>query len=451
MKLRRCTVPLTLLLLASACKADDPADTELPTTDPATTDPSTSTDPSTDPTTEGPDPTTQGPGSDPSGDPSGDPTTEPTTESNTDPTVETTSPVDPCELLDISPIDESACVALESDYMPRVNNSKDDTWPSCISDDGTYTQVAMGTPGSVARAEAYEEIADLLWRKTDAPTPEDFTAARDQYIIPEGNESRMVRREDFHYPPIPMAEWDPQVDADKQCTVAALVEKYPERCVGPSTLAPLIDEAFTAGQTGDGDARVHAARIEAALDWFYFLSVYKEAHTGASIKAADVDSAWAYYNGGQSIDDGIAIAAVVKNLSQNTHERIHDGILAIRCWRDLNQDMGMYPLLDEVDADSKALFEQAWEQLDQGLHRGWALVVRDRILRYIETSCGKADGHLPAVWAYVQLAGGWLQHEAETRDADKAAPLAALWAKADPSVEELEQAISIIDELFPCP
>jgi len=431
------TLPLTLVLLAPACKEPDPsvdtttddstsfadttggsATTDAPTTDAPTTDTPTTDTPTTDPTS----------GS--TGDPTGDPTGT------------------PCDALQISPIDEGACEVLASDYQPRVNKSKDDTWAACVVDAGVYKQVDAKVPGSIARLVQYETIADLLWRN-GTPSKEDFTAARDAYITPEGLESRVVRREDLHSPEIPMNEWDPQVDSDKQCTIEALWIKYPERCIGPSTLRPLIDDAFIAGQTGEGDADIHAARIHAGLDWFMILSIYKEANTCVTVKAADCDSTWAYYTGGQSIDAGIGIAGTLRLASQNTHERIHDGILATRCWRDLNQDNGMYPLLGDVDAYAQDLFAQGWEQLDQALHRGFAVLVREQLVAYINATCDNTE--LPAVWAYLQINGPALQLEADARDAAGAAALKTLWASAAPSVPELEAGLLAIDAIFPCP
>jgi hypothetical protein len=239
------------------------------------------------------------------------------------------------------------------------------------------------------------------------------------------------------------------VDADKQCTVEALAAAYPLRCVGPATMKPLIEEAFAAGQSGEGDARVHAAKIHAALDWFLWLSVYKEAETCGSAKAADCDSAWAYYTGGEAIDAPIGMGAEVNALSANAHERIHDGILATRCWRDIAQDMGNYPLLDELPADQQDLFEQGWEQLDQGLHRGYAVIVRDHMQQYIDAACSSAETNV--LWAFLQVAGPVLDREAEERDAAAAADLTGLWSAESPAPEDVAKGIAALDAIFPCP
>ena len=100
------------------------------------------------------------------------------------------------------------------------------------------------------------------------------------YESPEGLKSRLERREDFHYPTIPEADWHAGVDPDKQCSVTANVTKYPQRCAGPALINPLVSQAFLDG-AGEGapiddDPAIAAARIEAGGLWFLYLSVYKE-------------------------------------------------------------------------------------------------------------------------------------------------------------------------------
>lgn len=372
-------------------------------------------------------------------------TTGDSTSAGTEPT---TGTPENCEGIMVPAIDESACTPEATDYQPRTNDSADDMWPACVSDMGPYTLVE-GTPSAQARIDAYEKMADLLWRKSN-PTPEDFTMARDQYVIPEGLESRVSRREDLHVDPIPMADWDPQVDDDKQCTVGDNVTKYAARCIGPSTMQPMIDDAFAKGQSGEGDPDVHAATIHGALDWFIYLSTYKEANTCATVVAKDCDASWAYYTGGQSIEGGLGMASEVRAGSANAHERIHDGLMAVRCWRDLNQDgMGGYPLLDTLPQDQIDLFNRGWEQLDQALHRGLAVIVRDQMKAYIDAAC--AGNKRVHIWAFLQAAGQGLQREAEERDATNAKVLSDLWAMDAPTAADVAPAITALDAIFPCP
>ena len=355
-----------------------------------------------------------------------------------------------CDDLMLPCVDESACGPKASDYQPRTNMSADDSWPACVSDGGTY-QLVSDPPGSIARVMAFEEMANLLWRNSSTPTADDFTMARTQYLIEQGLWSRATRREDLHYPEIPMSEWSDQVDADKQCTIPELWQKYPDRCVGPALIDPTIDENLQAGQDGNGDPWVNAAKVEAALVWFLYLSVYKEANTCATVAAKDCDSAWAYYTGGNS--DGLGIATYIRAASQNTHDRIMDGLLAVRCWRDLNPPDpnmdDMWPLLDAVPQDQFDLFQQGWEQLDNALHRGYAVIVRERLIDHI----GRVQNGVDTApsWAFLQIAGPVLNREATERGAPEAGTLAALWQSDGSDEATLAAGLDALDAAFPCP
>lgn len=366
----------------------------------------------------------------------------------------TGEPMD-CEGISIPAIDESACMPLADDYQPRTNPDNDG-WPACIGDEFPYVQVDAKTPGSAARIEAYEQMGKLLWDNPNTPTVADFTAARDQYVIAEGLASRVNRREDLHYPPIPEAEWQDGVDGDKQCTVSALAMKYVDRCVGPNKMAPIVEGAFDDAQLGDKatiDPRINAAKIHATIEWFLYLSVYKEAETCGSEDPADCDSSWAYYTGLEGIESGKGFSKDVLANSKNAHERIHDGIHATRCWRELTKTAeGEYPFFKMLPEEDVALFERGWEQLDQALHRGFAVVVRQHAEAYLDGICGTAQHYRPAAWAYLQIAGAALQREADERgDATQAKVLADLWAKDSPTAQEVADGIAALDAIFPCP
>ncbi len=340
-----------------------------------------------------------------------------------------------CDQADVPCVDESACGPAASDYQPRTNASADDMWPACIADDGSYTLVETD-PSSIARVQAFETIADLLWR-SGTPSAEDFTTARVEYVTPEGLESRLVRREDLHYPEIPMEDWDDQVDPDKQCTVEANVIKHPDRCAGPAKIGPLINEAFVDGQDGVGDPDILAARIEAALLWFYYLSVYKEANN-CELKKKDCDSSWAYYTGGHQLDGGIGLSGYVSRLSENAHARIFDGVLAMRCYAEYSETM-----------DATSWFDIGTEQLDQALHRGYAVVVRERMVQHL-LNLRAGDG-ADISWAFLQVAGPVLDREAGERNNADASTLATFWTSAGTDEAAVADAIAALDRVFPCP
>jgi len=344
------------------------------------------------------------------------------------------------EPVEFDPADERACTPSAGDYQPGTH-ANDDSWPACVTDDGAYHLIDT-TPSSIARVEGYEGVMEAL--SADSPSADDFTAARTIYAIEEGLESRLVRREDLHYDPVPEADWDPGVDPDKQCTVEANVMRYAERCAGPARIAPIINEAFAAGQTEEGIAAIHKARIQAAMLWFLHISVYKEANTCLG-KAKDCDSAWAYYTGGFDRSGGIGISGEIAALSEYAHNRIWDGIAARRCWREL-YPLETYPTFDDVDAEGQTLYEDADAQLDDALWYGWARIVRDR-LEHQGNSCGDANA---ANWEFLRIAGPHLSEEAERLDPSANAALAALWAADEPSAEDLQTAVATIDEIFGC-
>ncbi len=346
---------------------------------------------------------------------------------------------DPCDPA-AGTLDESACTVLATDYVPGA----DDDYAACISDSGTYELVA-DPPGTIARIDAYEDIAALLWLAGE-PSPDDFIAARVAYEIDEGLASRVDRREDLHYPAIPEAEWDPGLDPDKQCSNTDLATAYPDRCVGPATMRPLLSQAFIDGIEGTGDPNLHAARIKGTLLWFLYLSIYKEANTCFTVAAKDCDSAWAYYTGGAQAEGAvIGFAKFVAEYSGNTNTRIDDGLLALRCVRDLYPE-DMYPLLGDLPQEGQDLFAQAWEQLDEALHRGLAIVVRQHALG--QDSCGDAA---LANWELVKIVGGALQREAGERDASAASELDGLYALSDPSPDDSARIVELLDQVFPCP
>ncbi|MCA9649254.1 MAG: hypothetical protein H6712_13375 [Myxococcales bacterium] len=337
----------------------------------------------------------------------------------------------------IPALDESACAPSSTDYTPTVNMSADDMWPACANDDGTYHP--FEAPSSAARTEAFEMIRTIF---ANGLTPDDFTAAREQYSLEQGLESRCVRREDVHYPNIPDAEQDPTVDFDKQCTIEALVAAYPDRCAGPAKIAPVINDAFAAGQSGEGDPAVHAARIMGAIEWFLYLSVIKEATFSCPPAdfSGDCDAAWGYYSGATDRGSPLGYGADVIALSPQTNERVFDGLAAMRCFRD------GYP--SDMDADtSDPLYVAGRDQLDRANNHAAAIVLRDRMGQQLPLCGSEADAN----WAWVQTFGQGLIKPAEDTDATQAGVLTSLLANDAPTPEDIQAGVTAIDALFPCP
>jgi hypothetical protein len=208
--------------------------------------------------------------------------------------------------------------------------------------------------------------------------------------------------------------------------------QYSDRCVGPVRIRPLLNAAFEAGIDGK-DPVLNATRIEAALLWFFYLSVYKEAAT-AAVNPLDVDSMWAKYTGGEARNNPIGLARYVQARSQETHDRIWDGLLAVRCWRDLDNPAG--------EAMDPVLQKRARAQLDRALIRGMALILRQRV--HVLSSCEPA-------WESVDILGGILLREAQVRDPVQAAIFSTEISKSTSASVDKDRLIASIDALFPCP
>ena len=120
-----------------------------------------------------------------------------------------------------------------------------------------------------ARIASFEVIADLLWRSSEAPTAQDFLNARIEYAIDQGLDSRVQRRYDAHVT---------RPEEGVNCRGADHGELYPDYCVGPGQIMPLLTAAFASGSLGESPLK-NAAEVEAGLLWFLYISTYKEAYT----------------------------------------------------------------------------------------------------------------------------------------------------------------------------
>jgi hypothetical protein len=339
---------------------------------------------------------------------------------------------------DATPVDANpGCQPLDSDYMPRESASANDEWPACISDDNSY-HVFNASISTIARVAAFEEIRTLLFTG-NAPTPQNFIDARTQYLVANGLESRLSRREDEHYPPVLDGGGAPvacQTLTPKQQLANA------DRCVGPARMVPMINAAFTAGQDAgstDRERRIAAAQIEGVLLWFLYVSVHKEATTCTNVQA-DCDSHYAYYSGGDPREMGKGISRYIRELDGEAHDRVWDGVLAVRCWRDLDNPTGV--------AMNLAMRDMAIGQLDRALLRGVALIVRDKTIDMANAAPGDAKD---ALWETVRILGAVLLREAGVRDDVNADLLAAELAKTSATDVNTTQIFSSLEMVFPCP
>jgi len=319
----------------------------------------------------------------------------------------------------------SSCQAQPADYTPRVSSSSTDSWPACISDLGTYSPIEPNI-STIARVISFEEIASLLWRDGGIPTPQEFIDARVAYAFDQGLDSRVQRREDEHYPAAP-----------SPCSTVGIPAQHPDRCAGPAKLLPTLNDAFARGAQGE-EPRLHAARIEAGLVWFLYLSALSEI-SSCTNRPRDCDSSWAYYSGGTARDAPLGLSKMVRALGRETHDRAYDAILAVRCWRNLDNETGVASDLPRRDL--------AFEQLDRALLRGVALVLRQRVTELNCTTLEVRD----ARFAFLTIVGPLLDRAARQRSTTHADTLARESARASASEVDVAALTAALDALFPCP
>lgn len=349
-----------------------------------------------------------------------------TTDAGTDGTPPTDGP----------PIDSMmVCEADATDYLPRESMSANDMYPACVSDamPDRYSQIGASV-STVARIAQFEQIAAKLFI-AGAPSNQDFIDSRLVYVTDNGLESRLSRREDEHYPAAPAA-----------CNTLTpeQLAMFPERCIGPAVLQPAMQAAFMVGaQSADArERRLAAARIEGLLLHFLYVSVYKEAFTCANVPA-DCDSHWAYYGGGEHRAGGLGFARYVRALEPATHDRIFDGILAVRCWRGLDD-----PMMAGDDAQFAVYRTRALAQLDKGALRGVVAILKDRLARLD----GQTGVDAEVSWEMIRTLGPALNRAATAIGGAEATTWTTELGEAPvPDAGEREAMSQALDALFPCP
>lgn len=324
----------------------------------------------------------------------------------------------------------TSCTPAANDYRPRVNMSMGDTWPACVSDNGSFPFIGGSAPASAARTAAFEAISARLWNNSNPLTTDDFLNARNDYSVMEGIGSRVARRQDVHYPEIPG-------DDKFACADLTVAAKYPNRCFGPAQLKPIIDDAFQKGLMGQS-ARVQAARLEASLLWFFYLSILSEIWTSSFDDIVDVDASYGYWNGAQPRDMPMGLGKIVRSLGQETYDRGMDAVYATRCWRDIDKAL---PYTNAM------YYNLAQQQNDKAMTRGMALILRDR---FGQLGCS-TGAQQQANLEFVRLMGGFLDRAARAIDATKADQLKTQWSAQSAAGVNVATAQQLIDQLFPCP
>lgn len=320
------------------------------------------------------------------------------------------------------PTPTGECTSTDGDFSPCT----DDGYDACVSDSNTYVRV-QDSISSIARVMAFERISDLLFEGVDGLEADDFLMGRMIYQEDEGLDSRIVRRYDPHFVA-------PELGG---CTDEGVPAMFPDYCVGPAQIQPVILGAFQEGIAGT-DMPANAGRVEGGLLWFLAVSVYKEATT-CTTAAKDCDSSWAYYTGGvEERTGGIGFAGRVVAADPYSHDRVWDGLLAQRCWRDLD---------DAETAEDLTMRDLARGQTDRAVIDGAIAVFRARLADF-----DAAEGDAVAFhWGFLQTFGNFLMREAAERDEAAATSLMTELAKTDAATVDVGAMTTALDTIEECP
>jgi hypothetical protein len=321
----------------------------------------------------------------------------------------------------------ASCTFAQNDYSPIQN----DTWPACISDDNQWHYTGQDMPAASARSQAFENMAALLWNNPQTPSAEDFLAARDMYSTPSGIASRVARRQDISYPEIPG-------ENKFACAEQGVPEQYPNRCVGPAQLQPLINDAFQKGLAQEKPF-VQAMRIKAALLWFFYVSTTSEVWTCSFDDIADCDSSIGYYTQVSTREDPKGLAAYIARNNHYTHQRIYDALLAVRCWRDLHPELPT-PTTTPAYQNASAQLQRA------GLH-GMALLLREHAGYLACTQNTQQEGYS----AFVNILGGFLQHAVQSQSPSSHEAFTQYTTNPVATPEAVASFQNILDTVFACP
>ncbi len=326
------------------------------------------------------------------------------------------------------PVTVRTCTTSANDYTPRVASSKGTRFPICISDDNVYHPINPDVPSN-SRIAAVEEMAKLLKFDGSArPTSDDFLKARVLYTQPEGLDSRVQRREDIHFAKATVN------GVPKECKDMTPEERAPfaDRCAGPEKLIPLINDALAKGAVGT-DVTLQAARMEAAMVWFMWLSFYKESQ-GCFGDPGQCDSTSAYWGGQQDVNAApLGYGKIVRNFSDESYRRGWDAVLAIRCAYDYGTAQPSAP-------DLAAVKEKARDQIDRMNNHALALFVRSKI----------AAMPCDAPYESLRTLGPVLDVVARAIDPAKADMLKAEFQKPAAQFNR-DGVLAALDELFGCP
>ena len=135
------------------------------------------------------------------------------------------------------------------------------------------------------------------------------------------------------------------------------------------------------------------------------------------------DSSWAYYAGGTHATRPLGLARAMNDLTSAAHDRAYDGVLAVRCWRNLDNN-------ETGTATNLTLRDRALARARPGEAARHGLIVRQRV-----TELGGSGGTSSRrVGAFLTTLGPLLDdREARARGSSEADVIASELSAASPS------------------
>jgi hypothetical protein len=355
------------------------------------------------------------------------------------------------------------CMPGATEFQPRSMAARVAPWNMCpMGVPNADTWVAFAMDINAANRVQTIDVLDrpgALFDPTRDPAPMEFINA-DMIFQSNGVAARFQRRPDEHYGPAPGIP----LDAAYQdfCRNAANAMANRDYCAGPNFLNPVYVAGITAGMSGmPAPSRIHAARIQAAYYWWAYLSIYKESLTCAPV-VADCDASFGYFSGGAARNAmtqyglGRALLAL-GDPGRAAFDRIWDGLLAVRCWRDQDGGRAVPP----ANATNAMLREQARNQLETAITRGMALLIQARLRAFASTegnAMRAAERQAHAAWLGVigpllaRAIEVWVPARYPNSNAMvRARAMAALARGEMISSAEAGRTASDLEAIFPCP
>jgi hypothetical protein len=301
----------------------------------------------------------------------------------------------------------------------------------CISDDeelAEYHPIGSEIPAT-SYMEAFERIRELIFEADAEVTRQEFRAARDVYRETNGFRLAVRQMTDPHY----------EVPDGTDCTSDPMAQQYPGHCVG-RTLSSTIARNFEQGvkRAPSEIRRVYAARIRASFLWFFYVATYKAA-VDCTTDPTSCDKAFGYFTGGRNrratcigFEEELLVGDPAAHLAA------WHGLLALRCWRDVD---------DGPVAKNLAMRDCALRLYDHALLDGMASFVRG----YFNWSAETTGATREYAFVFARTLAPVLLRAMEERSPEDAQVLRTALARESGDAIDTTAVAEAIDRVFRSP